>query len=58
MAGAVTPIFNILVGVACIIGGASGRLELFGTGSGLALVAAGVVGVGIGVYQLWRRSPR
>jgi|GEM_PF-987261 len=58
LAGATTPIFNILIGAACIIGGATGRLALFGTHSSGALVIAGVVGVGVGVYQLWRRSAR
>ena len=58
MAGAVTPIFNILVGLACIVGGVTGKLALFGTGSGMALAVAGSVGMGIGIFQLWRRSAR
>jgi hypothetical protein len=51
LVGAVTPIFNI-------VGGATGRLALFVTHSSGALVVAGVVAVGMGVYQLWRRSAR
>jgi hypothetical protein len=58
LAGAITPLFNILVGLACIVGGATGRLSLLGTHSGGALVVAGAVAVGLGVYQLWRRSAR
>ncbi len=58
MAGAVVPIINIIVGVGCIVGGATGKLSLFGTNSGLAMVVAGSVGVGLGVYQLWRRQAR
>jgi hypothetical protein len=58
LVGAVTPIFNIVLGAACIVGGATGRLALFGTHSSGALVVAGVVAVGMGVYQLWRRSAR
>ena len=58
LAGAAMPIFNIVVGVACIIGGATGKLSLLGTQSSGALVVAGAVAVGLGVYQLWRRSAR
>lgn len=52
------PIFNIVLGVACIIGGATGKLALLGTDSGPALAVAGAVAVGLGVFQLWRRSGR
>ena len=51
----VGPLFNIVLGVACIIGGASGRLTLFGTNSGVALAAAGSIAVGLGLFQIWRR---
>ena len=52
------PVFNILLGIACIVGGASGKLSLMGTQSGTALMVAGAVAVGIGVYQVWRRQGR
>lgn len=58
LARAITPIFNILIGAACIVGSATGRLSLFGTQSSSALVVAGAVAVGMGIYQLWRRSGR
>ncbi len=50
------PIFNIVLGIACIVGGASGKLTLIGTSSGPALVVAGVVAVGLGAFQIWRRK--
>jgi len=50
------PILNILLGVAMIVGGASGRLALFGTGSGTALMVVGGVCAAIGVYQLIRAA--
>ncbi|HEY1099685.1 MAG TPA: hypothetical protein VGF99_12200 [Myxococcota bacterium] len=58
MAGNATAIFNIVLGAACIVGGATGRLALFGTNSGMALAVAGSVAVGLGVFQLWRRNGR
>ena len=48
------PILNIVLGVAMIIGGASGRLALFGTGSGAALMVVGAVCAALGVYQVVR----
>ncbi len=51
-------IFNILLGLGCIVGGASGRIALFGTNSGTALMVAGMVAVGLGIYQVWRRQGR
>lgn len=51
-------IFNIVLGIACIVGGASGRIALFGTNSGTALMVAGMVAVALGIYQLWRRNSR
>jgi hypothetical protein len=50
------PILNIALGVAMIIGGASGRLALLGTGSGTALVVVGAVCALLGGYQLIRRA--
>jgi uncharacterized membrane protein HdeD (DUF308 family) len=50
----VIPILNILVGVAMIIGGASGQLALFGTSSTTAVMAVGAVVAVIGVLQLVR----
>lgn len=52
------PIFNILLGAACIVAGATGKLHLIGTNSGAALMVAGGVGVAIGLYQIWRRQAR
>jgi hypothetical protein len=53
-----TPIFNIVLGVFCVLGGVSGRLSLFGTHGGTALVLAGIAAAGLGTYQLWRRLGR
>lgn len=50
------PVLNIALGAAMIIGGASGRLALFGTGSGTALVVVGAVCAALGVYQLIRAA--
>ena len=50
------PILNIVLGVAMIVGGASGRLALLGTGSGSALIAVGGVCAALGVYQLIRAA--
>ena len=50
------PILNIALGVAMIIGGASGRLALFGTGSGTALIVVGAVCAALGVFQLIRAT--
>ncbi len=58
MTGNAGALFNMVLGAACIAGGASGRMALFGTGSSGALVLAGVVAVGLGVFQLWRRQAR
>lgn len=50
------PILNIVLGVAMVIGGASGRLALFGTGSGTALMVVGAVCAALGVFQLIRAA--
>ena len=47
-----TAILNIVVGVALVLAGASGRFTLFGTNSGTALMAVGGVIIVIGIYQL------
>lgn len=52
------PVFNIVLGLLCIAGGATGRLALFGTHSSTALAVAGGAAVVLGVYQLWRRQSR
>lgn len=52
------PIFNIVLGIACIAGGASGKVALIGTGSSTALLVSGVVAIGLGCFQLWRRKAR
>ena len=45
-------ILNILIGVAMVLGGASGRFTLLGTNSGTALMGIGGVIIVIGIYQL------
>ena len=50
------PILNIVLGAAMIIGGASGRLALFGTGSGTALVVVGAVCAALGIFQAVRTA--
>ena len=50
------PILNVVLGAAMIIGGASGRLALLGTGSGSALVVVGGVCAALGLYQLIRAA--
>ncbi len=50
------PILNIVLGVAMIIGGASGRLALFGTGSGTALMVVGAVCAALGLFQVVRAA--
>ncbi|MDP2344746.1 MAG: hypothetical protein Q8O67_27605 [Deltaproteobacteria bacterium] len=51
-------VFNIVLGIGCIIGGLSGKLTLMGTNSGVALIGMGIIASGIGVYQVWRGLPR
>lgn len=45
-------ILNILIGVAMVLGGVSGRFTLLGTNSGTLLMAVGGVIIVIGIYQL------
>lgn len=47
--------WNIIIGVVMIIGGATGKLALIGTQSSAALVVLGFVLVGWGVFQIVRR---
>lgn len=48
--------WNIIISVVMIIGGATGKLALIGTQSSGALVVLGVVLVGWGVFQIVRRK--
>ncbi len=48
------PILNIVLGIAMVVGGATGQLALLGTSSSTALVIVGAVCAGLGVYQLVR----
>ena len=48
------PILNILVGVGLVLGGASGKLALFGTDSTTAIMAVGGVISAVGIFQLVR----
>jgi hypothetical protein len=45
-------VWNIIIGLALVAGGLSGKLVLIGTRSGPALAAIGAVMAGFGVYQL------
>lgn len=46
--------WNIIIGLVMIIGGASGKLALRGTNSTGALVAIGVALLGWGIFQVVR----
>lgn len=46
--------WNIIIGLVMIIGGATGKLALIGTQSSKALVVLGVVLLGWGVFQIVR----
>jgi hypothetical protein len=48
--------WNIIIGLVMIVGGASGKLALRGTSSSGALVAIGVALLGWGVFQLVRNK--
>lgn len=50
------PIFNIFVGAALIVAGASGKATLLGTNSSTALYAVGAVVALIGVIQAVRAA--
>ncbi|MCY2996262.1 MAG: hypothetical protein NTY19_51695 [Planctomycetota bacterium] len=47
--------WNIIIGIVCILGGLSGRLALIGTRSGTPLALIGVVLVIWGIVQEVRR---
>jgi hypothetical protein len=51
-------IVNVVLGLLCIVGGASGRLVLLGTGSSGALAVAGLLLTAWGIHQIWRRGAR
>jgi hypothetical protein len=44
--------WNIIIGLAMVAGGLSGKLALRGTNSGPALAALGAVLAGYGVFQM------
>jgi len=44
--------WNIIIGLVMIIGGATGKLALIGTQSSGALVVFGVLLLGWGIYQI------
>lgn len=48
--------WNIIIGLIMIIGGATGKLALIGNQSSGALVAVGVVLLGWGVFSLVRNK--
>lgn len=48
------PLLNIALGVAMVVGGVSGELALFGTGSSTALIVVGAICGVLGVVQLVR----
>ncbi len=53
-----TPVFNIIIGLAMLVAGLSGKLALFGTGSPKALAAVGAAVLIMGVVQAWKRRAR
>lgn len=55
MAGAIV---NIVMGLVFVVGGATGRLVLFGTHSSAALVVAGLGLTSWGIFQIWRARSR
>jgi cadmium resistance protein CadD (predicted permease) len=51
-------IINIIVGIAFVAAGLSGKFALLGTNSPKALAAVGLIPIAMGIYQLIRRSKR
>ena len=51
-------LFNIVIGIAVIIGGLSGKFALLGTNSGKALAAVGLIPLGMGLYQMYKAKER
>ena len=52
------PILNIVLGIAMVVGGATGQLALIGTRNSTALIVVGVICAALGVWQLVRASRR
>jgi hypothetical protein len=48
-------IINIVIGLAFVIGGLSGKIVMRGTESGYALAAVGAVFIGLGIYRMTRK---
>ncbi len=51
-------VFNIVIGLALVAGGLSGKFVLWGTESGLALAAVGLIPIGIGIHHFWQVRQR
>jgi hypothetical protein len=49
---------NIIIGIAFVAGGLSGKFALFGTNSPEALAAVGLIPIAMGIYQLVQKSKR
>jgi hypothetical protein len=54
----VSPVINIIMGLIFIAGGASGKMSLIGTNSSGALMVAGAVVMGWGIFSLWKQKSR
>ena len=51
-------IINIIVGIAFVAAGLSGKFALLGTNSPHALAAVGLLPISMGIFQLIQRSKR
>lgn len=49
---------NIIVGIAFVAAGLSGKFALMGTNSPKALAAVGLIPIAMGIFQLVQRSKR
>ena len=49
---------NIIVGIAFVAAGLSGKFALFGTDSPELLAAVGLIPIGMGIFQLLQRRKR
>ena len=49
-------IINIIVGIAFVIAGLSGKFALLGTDSPKALAAVGLIPIAMGIYQLLQHT--
>jgi hypothetical protein len=47
-------VLNIAIGLACIVGGATGKVTLIGTNSSTAMVVAGAAAVALGLWQTFK----